>query len=113
MRERRTFAERTRVLHSEEPLKKYFLVYEGAETEAIYFNAVNAMKEEARINPLIELVSIDRSYSEEGWSNPKKILNRVIENEKKFCEELYELEWQVGSNVGLLIEDMRKREMQL
>lgn len=80
MRERRTFAERTRVLHSEEPLKKYFLVYEGAETEAIYFNAVSAMREEARINPLIELVSIDRSYSEEGWSNPKKILNRVIEN---------------------------------
>lgn len=80
MREHRTFAERTRALHSEEPLKKYFLVYEGAETEAIYFNAVSAMREEIGINPLIELVPIARSYSEEGWSNPRKILNRVIEN---------------------------------
>ena len=72
MREHRTFAERTRALHSEEPLKKYFLVYEGAETEAIYFNAVSVMREEAGINPLIELVPIARSYSEEGWSNREK-----------------------------------------
>lgn len=80
MRESRTFAERTRVLKSDEALKKYFLVYEGSDTEVIYFNAVNAMRESIRINPLIELIPIIRSYSEEGWSNPKKILDRVIEN---------------------------------
>ena len=31
-------------------------------------------------NPLIELVPLIRSYSEDGWSNPKKILDRVIAN---------------------------------
>lgn len=29
---------------------------------------------------MIELVPILRSYSEEGWSNPKKILDRILEN---------------------------------
>ncbi len=80
MRESRTFAERTRVLKSDEALRKYFLVYEGSDTELIYFNAVNSMRENIGINPLIELIPIIRSYSEEGWSNPKKILDRIIEN---------------------------------
>lgn len=80
MRESRTFAERTKALESDEALKKYFLVYEGSETELIYFEAVHSMRESIGINPLIELIPIIRSYSEEGWSNPKKILDRMIEN---------------------------------
>ena len=94
MRESRTFAERTKFLKSDEALKKYFLVYEGSDTELIYFDAVNSMRENIGINPLIELIPIIRSYSEEGWSNPKKILDRIIENleeskaERISCETL-------------------------
>lgn len=80
MRESRTFAERTKVLKSDEALKKYFLVYEGSDTEVIYFDAIRSLREDIGISPLIELIPIIRSYSEEGWSNPKKILDRVIEN---------------------------------
>lgn len=80
MREKRTFAERTQVFASDKTLKKYFLVYEGSETEAIYFDAVSSLREKMKINPLIEIIPIIRSYSEDGWSNPKKILDRVIEN---------------------------------
>ena len=80
MRESRSFAERTQVFSSDQTLRKYFLIYEGSDTEVLYFDAVNAMREDIGINPLIELVPIIRSYSEEGWSNPKKILDRIIEN---------------------------------
>ena len=80
MREKRTFAERTQVFASDKTLRKYFLVYEGSETEAIYFDAVSSLREKIEINPLIEIIPIIRSYSEDGWSNPKKILDRVIEN---------------------------------
>jgi len=80
MRESRTFAERTQVFSSDKTLRKYYLVYEGSDTEVLYFDTVNAMREDIGINPLIELVPIIRSYSEEGWSNPKKILDRIIEN---------------------------------
>ena len=78
MRESRTFARRTQVFSEDKTLRKYFLVYEGADTEDIYFSAVNAMRGEIGIDPLIELIPIIRSYSEESWSNPKKILDRVI-----------------------------------
>ncbi len=80
MREKRTFAERTRVFLSDKTLRKYFLVYEGSVTEAIYFEAVDSMRDIIGISPLIKLIPVIRSYSEDGWSNPKKILNRVIEN---------------------------------
>lgn len=80
MRERRTFAERTSVFSSDATVKKYFLVYEGSDTEVLYFDAVDSMREDIGINPLIELVPIIRSYSEEGWSNPQKMLDRIIEN---------------------------------
>ncbi len=43
MMESRTFAERTRVFSTDKTLKKYFLVYEGSETEVLYFNAVETM----------------------------------------------------------------------
>lgn len=80
MRERKTFAERTHVFISDETVRKYFLVFEGSKTEEIYFDAVNAMREELGISSLIEIIPIVRSYSEDGWSNPKKILDRLIEN---------------------------------
>ena len=38
------------------------------------------MRDNIGISPLIKLIPIIRSYSVDGWSNPKKILDRVIEN---------------------------------
>lgn len=92
MRESRTFAERTKALKSDEAIKKYFLVYEGSDTEVIYFDAVHLLREDIGINPLIELIPIIRSFSEEGWSNPKKILDRVIQNLRESKEQLISYE---------------------
>lgn len=78
MRESRVFAERTKVSEADRTAKKYFLVCEGTETELIYFKAVCNAKSTIGISPLIELIPIVRCYSEVGWSNPKKMLDRVI-----------------------------------
>lgn len=80
MREKRNFAERARVHLSDEVESQYFLVYEGKETEQIYFDVVNNLRGEIEINPLITLVPVIRSYGEEGWSNPKKMVDRMIKN---------------------------------
>ena len=80
MREKRDFAKRSGAVESREVRKKYFLVYEGKNTEDIYFDGVSEHRGEIGINPLIELVPVMRSYSEEGWSNPKKIVDRIQEN---------------------------------
>ena len=42
---------------------------------------------------------------------PEDVLKKIdiaIENEKKFCEDINELEHTVGSNIGVLIEEMRR-----
>lgn len=68
MREKRKFAERTRVLKSSETRRKVFLVYEGVSTEEIYFDALDKKREKIGLDPLIDLVPLIRSYSEDGWS---------------------------------------------
>ncbi len=55
MREKRTFAERTRIFASDKTLRKYFLVYEGSETEAIYFDAVSSLR--LRLFRLLEVIA--------------------------------------------------------
>ena len=40
MREKRNFDSRRNVLQSDRPKSKYFLVFEGSQTEQIYFDAV-------------------------------------------------------------------------
>ena len=67
-------------MENREVRKKYFLVYEGKNTENIYFDGISEHRGEIGINPLIGLIPIIRSYSEEGWSNPKKIVDRIQEN---------------------------------
>ena len=37
-----------------------------------------------------------------------KNIDIAIKNEKEFCEDIEELKDSIGSNIGLLIEDMRK-----
>lgn len=92
MREKRTFAERTKTRQSDEVKRKYFLVYEGASTEAIYFNSVENRRDEVGIDSLFEMIPIIRSYSEDGWSNPEKILNRILADleEEKSGQITYE-----------------------
>lgn len=80
MREKRNFSERSRALATREVYKKYFLVYEGKNTEVIYFDGIIDSRDKIGINPLIELVPVIRSYSEEGWSHPKKIYDRMAQN---------------------------------
>lgn len=89
MREVRKFAERTRTRTTDEVRKKYFLVFEGSNTEPIYFEAVHNAQTKLNISPLIEIIPLERSRDEKGWSNPKKILERLSLNleeieQKKF-----------------------------
>lgn len=57
---------------------KYFLVYEGEKTEEIYFDGVIKNSKRLGINPLVEVIPLVKDYSEKGYSNPQKLLSRVI-----------------------------------
>lgn len=78
MREKRNHSVRSSVLQSREPRKKYFLVYEGIETEPIYFDALKTCTKYSRINPLIDMVPIIKGITKKGLSNPKRLIDGFL-----------------------------------
>lgn len=91
MRVSKPFGQRTEVLSSSEPKKKYFLVYEGQETEKEYFDGIKSIQGELGIDVLLEINPLIRSYSEEGWSHPKKLLACLLEFLKQLRTEEYKV----------------------
>ena len=86
MREKRTFAERTKVLKSNEVRKDKLLK-----------------------NPKI---TRERRYTEHCmrklYKGYKKDAYRANEFVKQFCEDIGALEYSVGSNIGCLITELRQ-----
>ena len=105
MREKRKFAERTRISKEDRTIKKYFLVFEGNRTEEIYFNAINELKDKIGINPLIEIISIERTYTEEGWSNPKKILEQLLKDLEEIENGKISYKTLVNKIIEIIMED--------
>ena len=105
MREKRRFAERTRISKEDRTIKKYFLVFEGNRTEGIYFNAINELKDKIGINPLIEIISIERTYTEEGWSNPKKILEQLLKDLEEIENGKFSYKTLVDKIMEIIVED--------
>ena len=105
MRERKNFAERTRISKEDRTRKKYFLVCEGNRTEGIYFNTINELKDKIGINPLIEIISIERTYTEEGWSNPKKILEQLLKDLEEIKNGKISYKTLVDKIIEIIMED--------
>ena len=107
MREKRNFAERTKISKEDRTRKKYFLVFEGSRTEEIYFDTINELKGKIGINPLIEIISIERTYSEYGWSNPKKILEQLLKDLEEIEDEKLSYKTLVDKIMEIIVEDKR------
>jgi Ca2+-binding EF-hand superfamily protein len=76
MREKKSSGRTPNNRSGSEPKKKYFLVFEGTETEEIYFDAVK----EYFPDKLIDFVTLIRNTSERGFSNPAKMLEMILKN---------------------------------
>ena len=85
MREKRDRSGRTIQDLADKIKKKYLLVFEGSETEEIYFNAFKEYNQ----NLLVDIAMLIRSNSEQGFSNPKKMLEMILENVKERKEDRY------------------------
>ena len=66
---------------------KYILLTEGTETEPQYFGAIEENKGLLGIPPIIKIIPLERSHGEECWSNPKKILDRLLLNIEETASE--------------------------
>ena len=105
MRIPKNFGQRKITRESSEAAKKYFLIFEGSETEVQYFNGINDSRISLGINPLIDIKPLLRSYNETGWSNPKKILNRLIEYVDESNTGKITIKSLVNKVVDFLLED--------
>ena len=105
MREKRNFAERTKITKEDRTRKKNFLVFEGSRTEEIYFDTINELKGKIGINPLIEIISIERTYSEYGWSNPKKILEQLLKDLEEIEDGKLSYKTLVDKIMEIIVED--------
>ncbi|HEX3016754.1 MAG TPA: RloB family protein [Caproicibacter sp.] len=105
MRIPKSFGERTRTKTSDEAARKYFLVFEGDETELQYFEGIINFKNEIGINNLVEIRPLLRSYSEFGWTNPKKLLDRLVAYMQENETMQFTLNSIIDWVIALLIED--------
>ncbi|MGP1437569.1 MAG: RloB family protein [Treponema sp.] len=104
MRQKNPFGVRNNVLKDDQPHKKYFLVCEGKKTELIYFNAISEHRENLKINSLLEIIPIIRSFGEDGWSNPKKMVERLEKNLQEQKKGEYSYETIINNIMDYLIE---------
>lgn len=66
-----------------DPLRRYYLIFEGANTERKYFQGINNYRKELGINTQIELVILHKEGDIHSYSHPKKLLE-LIEKKKKY-----------------------------
>lgn len=108
MRENREFGKRTQVGNSNETKReakrKFFIVCEGEKTEPIYFKAVNELKQDIGIDYLIDIILINRSLTENGWSNPKKILDTIEKNIRESTSGIISYRSIINNILDYLIE---------
>lgn len=76
MRESRDFGQRSITRTSNEVRKKVFLIFEGNETEPLYFATLRDVRSDLGISPLIDFIQIMKGRYE-NWSNPKQLVDRL------------------------------------
>lgn len=74
-----------------EPLRKYFFICEGANTESFYFKKLISIKKEIGVHSLIDLVFIEKTEVDKDISYPKKLVD-FAKNKRDELVELGEFE---------------------
>lgn len=69
-----------------EPLRKYFFICEGANTESFYFKKLISIKKEIGIHSLIDLVFIEKTEEDKDISYPQKLVNFAKNERDKLIE---------------------------
>ena len=67
--------------------------------------SLKKIEQEIGINPLIEIISIERTYSEYGWSNPKKILEQLLKDLEEIEDGKLSYKTLVDKIMEIIVED--------
>jgi hypothetical protein len=86
-----------------EPKVKYFLAFEGEETEPQYFFGVLQNKNVLGIHALVEIVPLKRHYEERAWSHPCKFIGPLIRSMKEYSSGKKSIKTLINHSVDHMI----------
>ncbi|MDD3052509.1 MAG: RloB family protein, partial [Candidatus Cloacimonetes bacterium] len=104
MRIAKTFGKRSTADDRELETKiKYFLAFEGEETEPQYFSGVLQYKNVIGINALVEIVPLNRHFEERTWSHPCKFIGPLIESMKEYTSGKISIKSLISHSIDHMI----------
>lgn len=77
-----------------DPLRRYYLIFEGSHTEVKYFEGLNENRKLLGINSLIEIVILHKDGEIESYSHPKRLYDLInhkkeqLKRDGKYDEEI-------------------------
>lgn len=92
-----------------EPLSRYYLIFEGANTEVKYFKGLQDFSKEIGIHNLIELIILHKEGEIRNYSSPKKLLE-LINQKKKELEKDGNFERNIDKFVIIFDRDSFEKE---
>ena len=105
MRIPKTFGKRSTADEKKlEPKVKYFLAFEGEETEPQYFSGVLRYKNVLGIHALVEIVPLKRHYEERTWSHPCKFIGPLIGSMKEYSSGKNSIRSLINHSVDYVID---------
>ena len=66
-----------------EPLRKYFFICEGANTETVYFRKLIDLRKELGIHPLIDLALLEKTGEDRNLSYAKNLVSFAFKQKEK------------------------------
>lgn len=89
MRETRNQVNRLSSISARQIKTKILLVFEGIKTEPKYFKAIKDNSYVLGIDPLLDVINIERGYCEGGCSHPSKVLEILTRNLSEYNNKCY------------------------
>ncbi|MHA7579265.1 RloB family protein [Paenibacillus vandeheii] len=86
LRELRSWTTRYEEEISIDPLQRYYLIFEGANTEKQYFKGVDTYRKELGINNLIEMVILSKEGEIRDYSHPSKLLALIQQKKRELIK---------------------------
>lgn len=74
------------LIEKTEPLRRYFILCEGANTEKFYFKKIINLKKEIGIHSLVEILFMNKTDIHHNLSNPKQLVEFAKTERKKLIK---------------------------
>lgn len=89
------------------PKIRYFLAFEGDQTEFQYFSGITRFRKELGINVLFTVIPLQRNHAEASWSHPCKFITPLIASLKESSNGQMSIESIVKHSIDCIIYEFK------